>query len=345
MRPVTVLQRYRIPRRKLFSVAGAAVGATALMACRPRSDGTAALQLGYFPNVTHAPALLGTRFGIYGAELGNLKVNPRLFNAGPALVEAMLAGAVDIGFVGPSPAINAYVRTKGRALRIIAGCASGGVSLIVRNDSGIMAPADLTGRKIGTPQRGGTQDIALRIYLRDNGLIPADAGGTVAIVPTANPQILELFRRAQLDGAWVPEPWAGRMVEELNGRVLIDERTLWPGGRFSSAVIIVNTRFLTEHPDEVDSFIRGHLRSLEMIGRDRQEAIRAVAAEIERLTLHPITEQLVVRGMHAVDFTSDPLADTVAIQAARAYQLGFLGGTEPDVSQIVDTSVLRAATH
>ena len=184
------------------------------------------VRLGYFPNLTHAVALVGVARGTFQKALGtNVTLQTKMFTAGPAEIEALFANDIDIGYVGPSPATNGYVKSNGQALRIIAGAASGGALLIVRPQSNIKSASDLAGKKIADPQQGGTQDVALRYYLLTHGLKPADKGGNVQIVPTDNPTILTLFKQGQIDGAWVPEPWATRLVVEGNGKVFLDERS------------------------------------------------------------------------------------------------------------------------
>src|SRR6266852_7514405 len=194
------------------------------------SSGQLIVRLGYFPNLTHAVALVGVERGIFQNALGsNVKLETKTFNAGPALIEALFAGDIDIGYVGPSPAINGYVKSHGEALRIIAGAASGGALFIVRPGANIQSPQDLSGKRIATPQLGGTQDVALRYYLQQHGLKTTDKGGTVQVLPTDNANILTLFKTGAIDGAWVPEPWATRLVVEGHGQVFVDERSLWSG--------------------------------------------------------------------------------------------------------------------
>ena len=166
------------------------------------------LRIGYFPNINHAQAVIGLGNGDFQKALGNsITVQPFLFNAGPSAIEALLAKRVDVTYVGPNPAINGYVVSDGKDLRIISGAASGGAVFVVRNDSGIKSPKDFAGKKFASPQLGNTQDIALRKYLLDNGYKTTDNGGNVTVTPVANPDILTLFLKKQLDGAWVPEPW------------------------------------------------------------------------------------------------------------------------------------------
>ena len=199
------------------------------------------LRLGYFNNITHAPAIVGLEKGIFADKLGaGVTLSPSVFNAGPAAVEAVFSGAIDATFVGPNPAINAYAKSNGQAVRIVSGATSGGAFLIV--NPSITKAADLKGKKIASPQLGNTQDVALRSWLKDQGLkTDTQGGGDVNIVPQDNAQALEAFKAGTIAGAWEPEPWATRMVQEGKGKVLVDEKTLWPGGRFVTTQLMVRT--------------------------------------------------------------------------------------------------------
>jgi NitT/TauT family transport system substrate-binding protein len=227
------------------------------------------VRLGYYPNITHAVALVGVQRGTFRAALTALRHNITLttttFNAGPAEAEALLAGDLDIAYTGPNPAINAYVRSHGEALRIIAGAASGGAQLIVRPEAHITAPADLSGKKIADPQLGGTQDIALRYYLKQNRLKTTEEGGTVQVVPTDNATILTLFQQGKIDGAWVPEPWASRLLLVGHGQIFVDEATLWSDGKFVTTVMVVAKPFLDRHPDIVAAFLKAHVEAVQYV--------------------------------------------------------------------------------
>jgi NitT/TauT family transport system substrate-binding protein len=199
------------------------------------------LRLGYFPNVTHAPAILGVENGTFAKALGkDVGLETKTFNAGPAAVEALLAGALDASYIGPNPAINAFAKSKGEAIRIIAGATSGGAALVVKPS--ITKAADLKGKKVASPQLGNTQDVALRAWLGEQGLkTNPQGGGDVSILPQENSQTLDTFKAGDIDGAWVPEPWVSRLVQEGSGKVLVDEKELWPGGRFVTTHLIVRT--------------------------------------------------------------------------------------------------------
>jgi NitT/TauT family transport system substrate-binding protein len=292
----------------------------------PAASGIATVRLAYFPNLTHGVALVGTARGTFQEALGpDAKLNLTTFNAGPAMIEALFAGEVDIGYIGPNPAINGYVKSNGEALRIIAGASSGGALFIVRPEAGIASPADLDGKKFATPQLGGTQDVALRYLVQEAGLATADNGGTVTILPTQNPDILTLFQKGEIDGAWVPEPWATRLVQEAGGAVFIDERDKWPDGKFVTTHVIVRTAFLNERPDLVEAFLRSHVQTVEYIKANPEEAKSLVNQEIERITTKPLPREVLDQAITTLEFTYDPLASTLFVSADHAFELGFLG--------------------
>src|SRR3954451_7074 len=242
------------------------------------------LRLGYFPNVTHAAAIAGIEKGIFADKLGpDVDLRPSIFNAGGAATEALFSGAIDATFIGPSPSINAFVKSKGAAIRIIAGATSGGAALVVRQD--IKSLADLKGQKIATPQLGNTQDVAARAWLLAQGLkTDLQGGGDVNVAPQDNSQTLDAFKSKLIAGAWVPEPWATRMVKEGNGKVLVDERDLWPGRQFVTTQLIVSTTFLKAHPDVVERLLQGHIAATEYVNANPGEAQTVVNAAIAKVT-------------------------------------------------------------
>ncbi|HEU5226454.1 MAG TPA: ABC transporter substrate-binding protein [Ktedonobacteraceae bacterium] len=293
------------------------------------------VHLGYFPNLTHAVALVGVARGTFKQALGpNVTLDTKTFNAGPALIEALFAGDIDIGYVGPNPAINGYVKSKGQALRIIAGASSGGALFIVRPDAHIQTIQDLSGKKFATPQLGGTQDVSLRFYLQQHGLKTTDKGGTVQIIPTDNPNIVTLFKQGQIDGAWVPEPWASRLMVEAQGRIFVDERMLWPDNKFVTTNVVVRKQFLDQHPDLVAKFLQAHVAVVQSITSDPTSAKQVVNDELKQLTGQALAPQVVDLAFHNLDITYDPLASTLFKAADSAYALGFLGSSKPDLKGI-----------
>ena len=295
-----------------------------------RDTGPGTLRLGYFPNLTHAPAIAGLREGFFAGELGpDITLETRLFNAGPEAVEAIFSGALDVAYIGPNPTINAYVQSNREAIRVIAGATSGGAALVVK--PGITAPAQLRGKRLASPQLGNTQDVALRAWLASQGLTTTrDGGGDVAIVPQSNAQTLETFRAGRIDGAWVPEPWASRMVVEGGGTVLVDERSLWPDGQFVTTNVVVRTAFLREHPDYVARLLRGHVRAVDFLNTDTVRARTVVNEGLAALTGRALSDSVLIRAWRNLWFTVDPLPWALQATARAAVRVGLLrtGGLE-----------------
>src|SRR5579864_793912 len=300
------------------------------------------IRVGAFPNVTHAQAMVGKANGWFDKAMGpKVKVQWTSFNAGPSAIEALFAGAIDMTYVGPNPAINGYVRSNGEALRVIAGAASGGASLIVRNDAGINKSDDFHGKRIASPQFGNTQDVALRAWLKSNGLKTNDKGGDVQVIPMANPDQLTLFLKKQLDAAWAPEPWATRLIHEGNGRLFLDERELWPQGQFITCHLIVSTKFLREHPEVVKNWIRAHVELTDWINGHLPEAKRILNQQIQKETGKALPDAVLDEAFGRVQITYDPLRNSLLSAAKSAYEAGFLGRQAPDLSGLYDLSLLN----
>jgi NitT/TauT family transport system substrate-binding protein len=244
-------------------------------------------------------------------------------------------------YIGPNPAISGYVRSNGEALRIVAGATSGGAALVVRSDSGIQKPEDFHGRKVASPQMGNTQDVALRAWLQANGLKATDKGGDVQVIPLANPDQLTLFLKKELDGAWAPEPWATRLIKEGNGRLFLDERTLWPNGQFISAHLIVRTKFLREHPDLVKSWIRAHVELTDWINGHLPEAKKLLNQQIAKETGKALPDAVLDQAFSRMQATYDPLRGSLMNAAKSAFDAGFLGRQMPDLSSLYDLSLLN----
>jgi len=300
------------------------------------------VRVGAFPNITHPQAMVGKNGGWFEKALGNnVKIDWKSFNAGPSAIEALFAGALDITYIGPNPAITGYVRSNGEALRVVAGATSGGASLVVRNDSGIQKPEDFHGKRVASPQMGNTQDVALRAWLKAHGMKSADKGGDVMVMPMANPDQLTLFQKKELDAAWAPEPWATRLIKEGNGRLFLDERDLWPKGQFVTAHIIVSTKFLHEHPDIVKNFIRAHVELTDWINGHLPEAKKILNAQIQKDTGKALSPALLDEAFGRLQVTYDPLRSSLLNSAHSAFEAGFLGKTMPDLSRLYDLSLLN----
>ena len=286
------------------------------------------MRLGYFPNVTHATAIVGVEGGLFEDKLGTgVKLELSTFNAGPAAVEALFADALDATYVGPNPAINAFAQSDGEAIRIISGATSGGAFLVVKPE--ITKVKDLKGKVIASPQLGNTQDVALRSYLKKKGLdTDTEGGGDVSIRPQDNALTLQLFQSGDIDGAWVPQPWAERLISEGGGKVLVDERDLWPGGKYVTTQLIVRTAYLDEHPDVVQKLLEGQVAANDFVNSNRDVAENLVASGIERATGKAIAPELVKATFDTVTFTNDPIASSLKKSAKDAVAVGLLEPVE-----------------
>jgi len=285
------------------------------------------LRLGYFANVTHAPALVGLQEGLIEDALGEVDVTTSVFNAGPAAIEALSAGAIDATYIGPNPSINTFIQSGGESAHIVAGAATGGAALVVRD--GIDSAADLAGETIATPQLGNTQDVALRSWLADEGFeTDTSGGGDVNVTPTENAQALTLFQQGELDGAWLPEPWVSRLILDAGAHVLVDEADLWPDGAFPTTVLLVRAEFLEEHPEVVKKLLRGHVDAVRWIEEHPDETAGVINDALEAETGKRLDDAVIARALEHVTFSVDPHADTFETLVAD----GLAAGTQKDGS-------------
>lgn len=353
--PATRTARSR--RRTLAAVAALPLLAVVLGACGYGSEsdaeddkvapaaegekigGLGEVKIGYFANITHATALVGLQEGLIQKELGGTKIKPQVFNAGPSEIEALNAGAIDIGWIGPSPSINGFTKSKGQNLRIISGSASGGVSLVV-NPKKIKSLDDLKGKRIATPQLGNTQDVALLNYLSDKGLkVDTNTGkGDVTVIRQDNKQIPASFESGSLDGAWVPEPTASKLVAG-GGSVLLDEKKLWKDGKFVITNVIVSQKFLKEHPDVVEAVLRGSVKTNAWINANPDEAKAAANAKLKADSGAALPPEVIDPAWKNVDITDDPLASTLSVSSEHAVKAGLL--EDPLLDGIYDLAPLN----
>jgi NitT/TauT family transport system substrate-binding protein len=300
------------------------------------------VRVGAFPNITHAQAMVGKANGAFQKALGpGVKIEWTSFNAGPSAIEALFAGAIDMTYVGPNPTISGYLRSNGEALRVIAGAASGGAALVVRNDSGINKPEDFHGKRVGSPQLGNTQDVALRAWLKAHGMKPTDKGGDVQVIPLANPDQLTMFLQKQLDASWAPEPWATRLIHEGNAHLFLDERTLWPQGQFVVTNLVVSPKFLREHPELVKNWLTAHVELTDWINGHLAEAKKVLNEQIAKETGKALPPAVLDEAFGRLQITYDPLRSSLLASAKSAYEAGFLGKQLPDLSSLYDLGPLN----
>jgi NitT/TauT family transport system substrate-binding protein len=341
------------------------------------------LRLGYFPNLNHAQVIIGLANGHFqkalsenstssGEEGGqDISIEEFVFSAGPSAIEALYAGQIDVAYVGPNPAINGYLASNGEGIRIISGSASGGAVFVVRNDTGIQSASDLGGKKFASPQLGNTQDVALRKYLIQGGYETVENGGNVTVVPVKPSDILTLMLKKEIDGAWVPEPWGARLVKEANGKILVDERDLWPpDGKFLTTNIIARSDYLKDNPETIRKLINAHIDetiwindTLQNIRNDNvngasgykenesnaglenggvEAFIHSFNDGLKRITGNTVPEDELSDALQRLEFTYDPIEQSLFRMADDAYDLGLIGrGNEPDLTNIYDLGLLK----
>jgi NitT/TauT family transport system substrate-binding protein len=337
-------------RHRLVPVALLLATTLALAACgsdgeTPAAGGTigdntetVTLRRGYFPNVTHAPAIIGVQDGAFADALGdNVDLKLSTYNSGTEVTTAILAGALDASFVGPNPAINAFQKSDGKDIRVVAGTASGGAFLIVKPD--ITSVADLEGKKLATPSLGNTQDVALRAFLKTKGLeTDTEGGGDVSIIPQDNSTTVTAFESDAIDGAWVPEPYA-TLLQNAGGKILVDEATLWPEGKFVTTHLLVTTKFLTDHPEQVSALIEGLAASIDLISSKPAEAKQLVSDGIDEITGKPLPIPILTSAFKSIRFTLDPISSSLKKDAVDAKDVGLIDSS--DLEGIYDLTLLN----
>ncbi|MFK0118024.1 ABC transporter substrate-binding protein [Streptomyces sp. NPDC090994] len=297
------------------------------------------VRIGYFPNLTHATALVGVQEGLFQKELGGTTIKASTFNAGPSEIEALNSGSIDIGWIGPSPAINGYTKADGKNLRIIGGSASGGVKLVVNPDK-IKSEDDLKGKKIATPQLGNTQDVAFLNWIAEQGWkVDAQSGkGDVSVVRSDNKVTPDAYKSGSIDGAWVPEPTASKLVAD-GAKVLLDESDLWPDKKFVITNIIVSQKFLEEHPDVVEAVLRGSVETNKWINANPDEAKASANKALEKLSGKALPTEVIDPAWKSITFLDDPLASTLDTEAEHAVKAGLL--EQPNLKGIYDLAPLN----
>jgi NitT/TauT family transport system substrate-binding protein len=288
------------------------------------SNAPATLRLGYLTNLTHAAALVGVQQGIFAKDLpGNVTLRTSTYNAGPAEVTALLAGSLDAAYMGPNSAITAYTQGQ-KSIRIISGATSGGAALVV--SPSITSASQLKGKTIATPQLGNTQDVALRTWLKRQGLTfpgPDGGSGEVTILPEDNATTLTSFEAGSIAGAWVPEPWATRMVAEGGGHVLVNEKTQWPNGLFSTTVLVVTTDFLSAHPAIVTDLVKGQLATTAFLNASPTQAQAGANTQLATLTGKALKAPELAAAWSDMTFTNDPIVSSILTDLVHAKAAGF----------------------
>lgn len=299
------------------------------------------VRIGYFPNISHAQALVGVERGTFEKALGSaVDARYKTFNAGPSAIEALFTNQIDMAYVGPSPVINGYIRSH-EGLNVIAGAASGGVVFVVRADANIQSPSDFAGKKFASPQYGNTQDISLKSFIVSNGYKLAQYGGNVHVLSAKNSDIMTLFLKKELDGAWVPEPWGTLLVKNANGKILLDERDLWTDREFATTLLVVNTKFLQDHPELVKKVLRAHVETTLWINEHPEQAEQIVNKQLEKIFGKALPADVLHESFSRMKFIYSPMKPSVMKFADEAYELDLLGREKPDLSGIYYTELLN----
>jgi NitT/TauT family transport system substrate-binding protein len=313
---------------KILVLTGIVAAATILAVVAVASTGVESAQervrVAFFANIAHAVPIVGIENGEFARELGDIPIEAKIVDSGPQAIEALFAGSADIAYVGPAPFVNGYIKSGGD-LRILAGAASNGASFVVQKDSNIASAADLAGKKIAAPFIGNTQDVSLRHYLSENDLKPAERGGNVIIYNISNPEIFTLFAKGDIDAAWVPEPTATILVEQLGGKRLFNEEEIWPTKQFSSVLLIGRTDFVEKHPEWIKKWLAAHKNTISWINENPKETESVFIDFYSKHTGKRLDENIVHEAFSNIVITQDPIPESIRIFAERAYSLGYLG--------------------
>jgi NitT/TauT family transport system substrate-binding protein len=305
-----------------------------------KQQATVTIRVGYFPNITHAQALIGLADGSFQKALGDkVIIDRKLFNAGPAEIEALLAGEIDLGYIGPVPAVNGFVKSRG-GLQIIAGATNAGAVLVVRDGAGISSIQDLAGKKVAVPQFGNTQDISLRKVLSDAGLKSINKGGTVNVLQVENPDIMTGFVNKELEAALVPEPWGSRLVKQAGGKILLDWKQVWREGNYTTAVLIVHKQFLQEHPDLVEKWIQAHVEITNRIAQEPEQNKALLNEQLKVLTKRNLTKDIMDSSFARLTTTYDPAVGSIKEFVSLQVDNRYLKET-PNLDGLVNLQILN----
>ena len=319
-----------------------------VVAALPAAGQQTKVRIGHFPNLTHAQGVIAhglsrAGHGWFEERLGpDVQVEWYVYNAGPSAMEALLAESIDLTYVGPNPALNAYIKSEGDEVRIVAGACSGGAALVVQPDGRIQKDDDFRKKKIGTPQLGNTQDVAARAYLKSKGLKITQTGGDAFVLPTANPDQLTLFQKGDLDAVWTVEPWVTRLVLEAKGKVYLDERELWPetGGRYVTTHLVSSVAFVKDQPALLEKLVAAHVELTQWINANPEEAKRLLNEEIKVETSKGIAPEVLDQAWKRIEITHDPVSQSLRKSAEDAHTAGFLE-VKPDLSRIYALDTLN----
>ena len=284
------------------------------------------IRVAFFPSIVHAVPIVGMENQIFTENLNDdFDIEVKIFDSGPQVIESIFSNSVDLAYVGPGPVINGFLKSDGKDLKILASAANGGASFIIQENSGLESIENYSGKRVAAPQISNTQDVSLRHYLAQNGLTPAEKGGDVFVLNIANPDIYTLFAKGDIDGAWVPEPWATMLVEELDGVRLFDENEIWPENKFSSVLLIGRTDYIEKNPEVIKKWISANEKTVQWINDNPDESKKLYNQFMKGHMGKTLPEKIVQDSFSNIVITSKPVENSIYIFAERADALGYLG--------------------
>ena len=293
------------------------------------------IRIAFFPSIAHAVPIVGMETEIFHQNLADERqIEIKVFDSGPQVIESLFSNSIDLAYVGPGPVINGYLKSDGSALKILAGAADGGASLIAQKDSGLESIENFDGKRIAAPQISNTQDVSLRYYLSSHGLTPVEKGGTVYVLNISNPDIYTLFAKGDIDGAWVPEPWATMLVQDLNGVRIFDESQFWPEGQFSSVLLIGRTDFVEKNPEMIKNWIESNEKTVQWINANPTKTKQVYSQFLKDYMGKTLSDEIIDESFSNLVITSEPLKKSVHTFAERADSLGYLGRSGYDINEI-----------
>ena len=324
---------------KISYVVGTGIGILALAivisATQSYTDSDEKVRIAFFPSIVHAVPIVGMENKIFHQNLSDeTQIEIKIFDSGPQVIESLFSNSIDIAYVGPGPVINGYLKSNGNALKILACAADGGASLIAQKESGLEDIENFDGKRIAAPQISNTQDVSLRHYLSANELTPVEKGGTVYVLNIANPDIYTLFAKGDIDGAWVPEPWATMLVQDLAGVRIFNESQFWPDEQFSSVLLIARTDFVEKNPEIIHHWIKSNEETVEWINANPEKTKQVYSKFLKNYMGKTLPDEIIDESFSNLIITSDPLRKSVFTFAERADSLGYLGRSGYDISEI-----------
>ena len=300
------------------------------------------IRVAFFPSIGHIIPIVGLEEKIFEKGIGEEKqIETKLFDSGPQVIESIFSGSIDVAYVGPGPIINGFLKSDGKDIKILSGAASGGASFIIQPNSGLESLENFDGKRIASPQISNSQDVSLLHYLESHGFKSVEKGGTVFVLNISNPDIYTLFAKGDIDGAWVPEPWATILVQELDGIRLFNEEKLWPNEEFASVLLIVRTEYLENNPETIQKWVESHEKIVTWINSNPDKSKSLFSSFLIDYMGKSLPTKIIDESFSNITITSDPIKNSVIIFAERADSLGYLGRDGYNLDGIFYNAVLN----